>query len=64
MNIVKFVRNEKIRMLKERLTATDYKVLKNAEAQMAGDALPYDPVALHAERQPLRDEINRLEGEE
>lgn len=51
-------------MLKERLTATDYKVLKNAEAQMAGDALPYDPVALHAERQPLRDEINRLEGEE
>ena len=62
MNINKIIRTEKIRLLKERLAATDYKVLKNAEAQMAGDALPYNPVALHAERQPLRDEINRLEG--
>lgn len=51
-----------IAKLKAELTSTDYKVVKCSEAQMAGEELPYDIVALHAERQALRDRINELEG--
>lgn len=51
-----------IEQLKAQLTSTDYKVVKCSEAQMAGKELPYDIVALHAERQALRDRINELEG--
>lgn len=49
--------------IKEELSATDYKVIKCAEAQLLGLPLPYDMEALHAERQALRDEINKLEQE-
>lgn len=52
---------EKIAELKKRLAATDYKVIKCAECQLLGEAMPYDVEALHAERQAIRDEINRLE---
>lgn len=48
--------------LKSQLSATDYKVIKCYEAQLVGEELPYDVVALHAERQALRDKINKLEG--
>lgn len=51
-----------IEKLKAQLASTDYKVIKCSEAQMAGEELPYDIVALHAERQALRDQINELEG--
>ena len=51
----------KIRKLKEQLAATDYKVIKCAECQLLGEELPYDIIQLHAERQAIRDEINRLE---
>ena len=51
-----------IRKLKEQLSATDYKVIKCAECQLLGLAMPYDVDALHAERQAIRDEINRLEA--
>lgn len=51
-----------IEQLKAQLTSTDYKVVKCSEAQMTGEELPYDIVALHAERQALRDRINELEG--
>lgn len=49
--------------LKEELSATDYKVIKCAEAQLLGLPLPYDVEALHAERQALRNKINELENE-
>lgn len=50
-----------IEQLKAQLASTDYKVIKCSEAQLAGEELPYDIVALHAERQSLRDKINELE---
>lgn len=50
-----------IRKLKEKLSATDYKVIKCAECQLLGLAMPYDVGKLHAERQTIRDEINKLE---
>lgn len=53
----------KIRRLKEKLSATDYKVIKCSECQLLGEEMPYDVAELHAERQAIRDEINRLEQE-
>ena len=53
---------EQIAELKAQLEATDYKVIKCSEAQMAGAEMPYDITVLHAERQALRDQINALEG--
>lgn len=53
---------EQIWQLKERLAATDYKVIKVAEYAAAGLPAPYDIAQLHTERQGLRDEINELEG--
>ena len=55
---------ERIAELKKQLSATDYKVIKCAECQLLGQEMPYDVVALHAERQAIRDEINKLEQEE
>lgn len=52
----------KIRQLKEKLSATDYKVIKCAECQLLGEEMPYDVAALHAERQAIRDQINLLEN--
>lgn len=50
-----------ITVLKQQLSESDYKVIKNMEAQLVNKELPYDSVALHAERQMLRDKINELE---
>lgn len=55
---------EKIAQLKKQLSATDYKVIKCAECQLLGQEMPYDVAALHADRQALRDEINKLEREQ
>lgn len=52
---------EKIAELKKQLSATDYKIIKCAEYQLLGEEIPYDMAALHAERQAIRDEINKLE---
>ena len=52
---------EKIAELKRRLSDTDYKVIKCAECQLLGQDMPYDVAELHAERQAIRDEINKLE---
>lgn len=52
---------EKIAELKKQLSATDYKVIKCAECQLLGQEMPYDVAALHAERQAIRDEVNKLE---
>lgn len=56
-------KDEQIAELKEKLSATDYKVIKCAECQLLGEEMPYDVEALHAERQAIRDEINKLEEE-
>jgi hypothetical protein len=53
--------NKSIITLKQQLSDTDYKVIKNMEAQLVNVELPYDSVVLHAERQALRDKINELE---
>jgi hypothetical protein len=53
--------NESIITLKQQLSDTDYMVIKNMEAQLTNEELPYDSVTLHAERQALRDKINELE---
>jgi len=51
----------RIQILKAKLAATDYKIIKCAEYQLAGPDSPYDIAALHAERQAIRDQINALE---
>lgn len=38
-------------------------MIKCAEAQAAGSAMPYDAAALHAERQQWRDRINEIDDE-
>ena len=48
--------------LKAQLEATDYKIIKCSEAQLVGEELPYDIVALHSERQAIRYQINELEA--
>ena len=53
---------EEIEKLKEKLTESDYKVIKCYEVSLVGGTLPYDSAALHEERQAIRDEINRLEA--
>lgn len=50
-----------IARLKEELTASDYKVVKNQELQMVGLECEYDPAELHTLREPLREAIRELE---
>ena len=52
-----------INQLKSELEATDYKIIKCSEYQLAGLEAPYNVAELHAERQALRDKINTLEAE-
>lgn len=52
----------RIKELKAELSATDYKIIKCSECSLAGTEMPYDIVALHTQRQAIRDEINQLEG--
>jgi len=56
------IKQERITALKAELDSTDYKIIKCSECSLAGIELPYDVVALHAQRQAIRDEINQLEG--
>ena len=60
---IKAEKPERINFLKEKLTNTDYKIIKNYELYLAGLDLEYDPIVLHNERQAWRDEINQLEEE-
>ena len=53
--------HREIERFKQQLTNTDYKVVKNMEALQCGLELPYEPNALHNERQAIRDKINELE---
>lgn len=54
---------QKIAELKSQLSATDYKIIKCSEYQLLGMEIPYDVAELHAERQNIRNEINKLEQE-
>ena len=49
--------------LESQLSGGDYKIIKCAEAQAIGEALPYDAAKLHADRQAKRDRINAIEDE-
>lgn len=49
--------------LEARLSSGDYKVIKNSEAERAGEELPYNPQELHSERQAMRETINTNEAE-
>ena len=53
---------EQIDEIKRALSDTDYKVIKSYEATLAGQPLPYDPEALHSEREALRIQIRTLEN--
>ncbi len=53
---------DEIARLQSELAATDYQVIKSYEFALAGEKPPYDPTALHSDRQALRDRISELEG--
>ena len=55
---------EEIEKLKKKLNESDYKVIKCYELSLVGGAVPYNVSELHAERQEIRNEINRLEARE
>lgn len=55
-------RDARIWELKDLLAQGDYKIIKCAEAQLTGEAMPYDIEALVAERNAMRAEINELEA--
>ena len=50
----------KIRELKKRLSAGDYKIIKCYEASLLKEILPYDIENLHKNRDELRKNINEL----
>lgn len=56
-------REQRIWELKDSLAQGDYKIIKCAEAQLTGEAMPYDIEALVAERNAMREEINELEAQ-
>lgn len=53
--------NAQIADLKDRIAASDYKVIKTYEYTLMGEQTEYDMETVHAERQALRDQINILE---
>lgn len=53
--------NAQIADLKNRIAASDYKVIKTYEYTLMGEQTEYDMETVHAERQALRDQINTLE---
>ena len=53
---------DEIARLQSELAATDYQVIKSYEFALAGEKPPYDPAALHSDRQALRNRISELEG--
>lgn len=56
-------KQEQINELKKQLKNTDYKIIKCFEYQLANLDMPYNIIALHLERQSIRDLINALENE-
>ena len=52
---------EEIDDLKNKLSSSDYKVIKCMESSFCGEEMPYDIKALHSEREEIRNRINELE---
>ena len=50
-----------LQALENKLTESDYKVIKCYEYSLAGLELPYDVQELHAEREAIRERIRELE---
>jgi predicted RNA-binding protein len=55
-------KENEIKDLKEKLNATDYKIIKASEYNLLGLECEYNIQELHTARQELRDRINELEG--
>lgn len=53
----------RIRDLKAAIEATDYKIIKCSEYQLAGLEAPYDIIELNRQRQAIRDSINEAQAE-
>lgn len=53
-----------IKAYQNKLTSSDYKIIKCYEYSLAGLEMPYDIEALHAERESIREEIRKLEEKE
>lgn len=53
--------SRQLNTLKNRLSSTDYKIIKCYEYSLNGLDIPYDVVALHQEREELRNQIRELE---
>ena len=47
--------------LKNKLSSTDYKIIKCYEYSLAGLDIPYDIISLHQKREELRNQIRELE---
>lgn len=50
-----------LKAYENKLSETDYKVIKCYEYSLIGLDLPYDMEALHAEREEIRNKIRELE---
>lgn len=50
-----------LKAFQNKLSESDYKIIKCYEYSLAGLELPYDINALHAEREAIREEIRLLE---
>lgn len=55
-----FLIQSQIFALKQKISSSDYKVVKATECATLGIECKYDLSALHAERQTIRDQINQL----
>jgi hypothetical protein len=61
--VVEETKAEKMIRLKNRLLETDHMVVECYEHSMLGLEMPYDIVALHEERQEIKNEIENLQSE-
>lgn len=52
---------KEIKQLKKQLSDNDYKIIKCFECYLTGEELPYNIVALHTERDNIRNTINEKE---
>lgn len=63
VNESNYILKNQINAIIEQLSKTDYKVIKNMEASLNNETLPYDNAELTAQRNAWRDEISVLESQ-
>ena len=63
-DLARMSRESEIEALRGEIGKIDWKITKTAEYRLVGLPDPYDTMALHNERQALRDRINELEAEQ